>query len=254
MIAKKNARLEAELERKNAELQRLEFLEAVSEFKDQAKDEQLRAKDAIIRELQTALDIEDRPSISGDVNEGEELETKIELLSGQVKDDEERTSLAIQCNLKEFKPFVEETVKRDIAVLIMRLSDREEEIQSLKVETEELRTLNDALMEEIRIMLDSCDEYMSSQIQSRKRLASASKQFEELISLLSEERDVMRNLLSQQAQKKAEYLAKLMEVRDPARRRIGTPLPQKPAKTSRSPAEIEMLRLKNRQTLHGLER
>ena len=60
-------RLEAELEKKNVELEkekanlgaeigRLSDLEAVSELRDQAKDQQLQAKDATIQELRTALD------------------------------------------------------------------------------------------------------------------------------------------------------------------------------------------------------
>ena len=232
--ARKNARLEAELER-------LEVSEALSELRDQAKDEQLRAKDATIQALQTAIDCTDRPCTSDDVKMIEELEAKNKLLQGQVKDAEERTLLAIHGKFKEFKPFLDQTVKTDMAVALARLRDREKEIQSLKAEMMEVQVLNDALL-------------MCMRAEERACLAFAVKHLEELILSRSEDLGSVCSPPSQQVKDKAESLSKLMELCDLTRSRFGTSLPPKPAKISRPPAEIKMLRLKNRQTLHSLDR
>ena len=59
-LEKKYASLETELEKEKARLRAvsdsLADLEAVSELRDQSKDQQLQAKDATIQELRTALD------------------------------------------------------------------------------------------------------------------------------------------------------------------------------------------------------
>ena len=107
----------------------------------------------------------------------EELEAKNKLLQHQVKDAEERTLLAIHGKFKEFKPFLDQTVKRDTAVAFARLRDREKEIQSLKAETMELRTMNDALVELCHDMLDNCEEYISARLKRRERLASVSRAY-----------------------------------------------------------------------------
>ena len=61
-----------------------------------------------------------------------------------------------------------------------------------------------------------------------------------------------RNTVLEQVMSETESLSKLVKVCEVARTRIGKPPTKKPARPSRSPAELEMLRLKNRETLHSL--
>lgn len=281
VLDKKIARLEAQRENdrqtKEADIERIDSLEVELEL----KDEKLQAKDATIQELQTAFDDADRPRAPGDDKKVEELQVKNRLLQRHVKNLGQKIDQAANGDWRNVAPHLNETITRnarkmssqidaceeELSKANKQLSNANTELTSSKEELGKLREFNQVLLRELDFLLAEVDKEVDNQASRSRTFILLAKKLEEMnhaLISLAEQLEDETGSTSKRAYISREIRGKLGAAIDKAKlftqglESNFTASPanmesyQNPAKEPKSPAELEMVRLKDRQTLHSL--
>ena len=265
-LEKRSVRLQAEVAKLRAELDRLEIVETELEFREEAKD-------ATIQRLQTALD--DRPSASGDVKEVMELRAKIERLEVINKDAIHWLSEVMRENWNNIKPVVEQHLRmqRDTARLQSQnlekelertraeltgtnaeLASTKTELTGMKIELNALR----ALKESFRSILarykrtQSLIGSMGSGPRQHKSENSDSSTNLDPAPLTTRRRDEPRATSDESFSAGAKEISTSVmrdSIQDCSAEQSASHGPRVP----KSSVELEQLRLKDRKTLHRLD-
>ncbi len=178
MLEKKNARLEAELEHEREELGRamveigkmresLERVEAESELKDEA-----------IVELQTAFDNKDRPSASGEVNEGQDLQQEIRRLEAKVAEKTQQVNDCVKANWNSILPALDQRARNESRNWQAKCQKLQKVLVDTKAELTEVGTLKDALQVAVRTLLAEIENDARVRAANEERLISAGESFQ----------------------------------------------------------------------------
>ena len=257
--------LEKRVAKKEAELVELEVALDV-------KEERIRDQDVTIQSLQTAFDNADRPTVQENDNKVEALRAKIKQLQAQLAEQKkinrdlaakdwdavaqhmdsiQATQLSdAQKELESLKGLKEELV--EVRAYAMK---RDDQLQSMLAESQNHTGLHASTPMQMGSIADAYQSYCARVrlLQSGYRSAFRTMQgLQDVDTEIAEQGPKITASLTRAMDDDNGSLTKLSEACDLGQRDPGTSPPKDSAKALQSRAELEMLRLKQRQTLHTL--
>ena len=265
MLERTNTRLEANLQQalEQAEVhkRKIDRLEAECEI----KDEQLQAKNLIIEQFKKASENSDQAKKLDDDEDFEEeevpeLQSKIELLESQTIQFSRKMTEAAKGNLDTMLPLIDELRQRtttstsdledcraELSNAKSELSDTKAELVSSKTEAKMIRGAYGFMLNSVMNLADD-DETTTGKLKSAARvMQGGATPFAEF------------NETCAQLRRDFEASIKYLESRRPGNglQSTGRPstlplLSNESAKEPHSPAGVELVRLKDRRTLHRL--
>ena len=264
------ARLEAEneqaseqaKERIRAQAIKLDGLQVESEM----KDEQLKAKDVIIERLQIAFKNADRPVVSGDDTTVKDLQATIDRLKGynvKVIEVAKATSVKDEAEISSLKVLIEEqqgviTVQKwefdnllaecEDALTAWRESSsaRQEIISAMQSQMQEINSAMQSQMQEIQSQMQEL--HSETQAQARVRNSTLGS----MITQIQRGLNISRKFIAARSVPEPDLITGDVELQPSKGASNSAPASQSLAKVTQSPAELEVLRLKDRLTLHSL--
>lgn len=251
-LEKKNARLQGEFEKEKTTREilqdKLDTTEAVSELKD-----------ATIQDLQTAFDKANRPRGSGD-DQVEELRAKIKLLEDENKNLSHKIIESARGDWDNVLPRLESGLIQRITILSSKLKESQKELLDVKSElsnaTKALSNVNVEFMELKEYNQTLQNDYQSLETDVFEWMDDNDERLEKLKSDLELGLKIWRQKATSEAKYKEAFASSIRNL-DALLHSFGPPSSppspsRKPAKAPKSSTEYEMLRLKDRQTLHQL--
>lgn len=243
-------RVEADIKQANeqaidqvgAQARKPDNLEAALEL----KDKQLQAKDVTVQELQIAIDEVDRSAYSGDDKIAKDLQTTIECLKGdKIRVINFAKTTRINLTEAKGKMSLNETLVEQFTLIKVQMR----KLHDLLTECEEALTLWREIHSERQAFYSSMPEYISSiQLQARVANSTLAGAIAEVGKFL----DTAREKKAARYVPKPDPVTKDVELQPSRGASTSAPASQKFAKVRKSPSELEVLRLKDRRTLHSL--
>ena len=258
-LEKKNARLQAKLEEEEITREslqdKLDTIEAVSE-----------AKDATIRELQTALDKANQPGNSGD-DQVEELRAKVNLLECENKDLSHKVIESAKGDWDNVLPRLELGLIQRITILSSKLKESQKELSDVKSEFAnatkalsdvnviftELQENSERLKPIVGLALQSCRDRAASNAKFQDKLISSQKRQDALHTEFVERQEAFDTKFKKwqdASETKFGPITQAVELQPSGSPNTPSPFTLNPAKVAKSPSELELLKLKDRQTLY----
>ena len=253
------ARLEAEIEQASEQAKERIWAQAIKldglQVESEMKDEQLQAKDVIIARLQIAFKNADRPVVSGDDTTVKDLQATIDRLKG--------------CNVKVIEVAKATSVKDEAEISSLEVLIEEQqgvitvqkwEFDNLLAECEDALTAwresNSARQEIISAMQSQMQEIQSqmqelhSETQAQARVRNST--LGSMITQIQRGLDISRKCIAARSVPEPDLITGDVELQPSKGASNSAPASQSLAKVTQSPAELEVLRLKDRLTLHSL--